>query len=125
MQQQGSFAPPLIRLARRTETKNELGRKFHPISLVEVQKITGTTRVVRSAKGWNGKEIELFSLDRTSNKSRLNQPLSLTGDDFCELMGWYLSEGSVTGKRGQRFQIAQMKQDHREEIESLLDRCGF
>ena len=116
---------PTHKIARRTETKNELGRKFHPISLVEVQKITGTTRVVRSAKGWNGKEIELFSLDRTSNKSRLNQPLSLTGDDFCELMGWYLSEGSVTGKRGQRFQIAQMKQDHREEIESLLDRCGF
>lgn len=50
-------------------------------------------------------------------------PLRLKMDDFINLMGWYISEGSFTGNR---IDIAQsIKSKYRKEIEKLFIRLGL
>jgi hypothetical protein len=61
----------------------------------------------------------------TTRKCRLTQPLTVDAGDFAELLGWYVSGGSLLEGKGKAFAIAQMKSDNRERIERLLNRMGF
>ena len=55
---------------------------------------------------------------------RLQQPNKILWSDYCELMGWFLSEGH-TLDRDKEFGISQVKDYNRENIKNLLDRCEF
>lgn len=116
---------PYHTLYRRTETKTLAGRTFHAPSPIRMQDVSGTTRVVRSAKGWVGSTIASFQVvPYETRRTRLKQPSSVSGDDYCELMGWFLSEG-YTLDRDKEFGICQTKPHNRVTIKRLLDRCGF
>lgn len=55
------------------------------------------------------------------------QPYLFAGDDFVELLGWFITEGSVYWgeKRTAGIQLAQQTPRHRRRIEALLDRMGI
>jgi len=53
-----------------------------------------------------------------------NQPLTVTGDDFAEFMGWFLSEGCCPDANSQ-VQIAQTKNANRGLIADILLRMGI
>jgi intein/homing endonuclease len=57
-------------------------------------------------------------------KTKLQQPSRISNADYCEMMGWYLSEGYVLD-RDKEFGISQVKEQHRLSIRNLLTRCGF
>lgn len=59
-----------------------------------------------------------------TRKLRLPQPDKILWSDYCELMGWFLSEGH-TLDRDKEFGIAQVKEPQRERIRRLLKKCGF
>lgn len=60
-----------------------------------------------------------------------DNPLGVSGDDYCEFMGWFLSEGhtlsekAIKGHLKRTFAIAQQKPDNCKKIESLLERMGI
>lgn len=115
---------PEHRIVRITETKSKRGRKYHKPSLIEIKDIPEVIRLPEIGK-WNGNKIDRFYVDRVkTRKTRLVQPDSIDGDDYCELMGWFLSEGYVI-HRDKAFGVSQMKEENRIEIEKLLMRCGF
>lgn len=53
-----------------------------------------------------------------------NQPLTVTGDDFAEFMGWFLSEGSTVTSNLQ-VGVGQQKKKNRTWIADLLLRMGI
>lgn len=112
------------RIARRTETKTSSGRVWHGISLKPMSDLSKVTRFIRSG-GWKGKKIHRFYVPRVNTrKLKLNQPSSIAGDQYCRLMGWFLSEG-WTIEREKVFGICQIKIKNREVIRELLTECGF
>lgn len=116
---------PYHTLYRRTETKTPDGRTFHAPSPIRMQDVSGTTRVIRSIKHWEGTSIASFQVvPYNTRKTRLKQPSTVNGNDYCELMGWFLSEG-CTLDRDKEFGISQTKPLNRIIIKNLLDRCGF
>lgn len=63
---------------------------------------------------------------RTGPKER-PRPYLFDGDDFLELLGWIVTEGSIytgSSRDTATVQIAQEKSEHRATILSLLDRLG-
>src|SRR5579883_2998885 len=104
------------------------GKKF---TLVAAQDLPGQAYVLRTCR-FEGKELDAFYLPfkRTTRKERLKQPKMVTGNDFCEFMGWFLSEGSVHYRKRDgieefRISIAQCKDKNREVIAALLTRMGI
>lgn len=97
---------------------------------------TAYRRLPRNAKlknagwDWHGqpiKEIIIPEAERYHGGGTKDpNPLKLSGDDFCELMGWFLSEGWVlSNKYPNRVGIAQIKKLNCEKIYQLLKRIGF
>lgn len=123
-------ATPEHKIWRRTETKTAKGRTYHDPSSIELSKLSRQTKVVRSSTGWNGTRIDKFILPYVKcRKPKLKQPTELSGDDYCDFMGWYLSEGFVLNRKGKKkdrmFGICQSKPEGVKIIRALLDRCGF
>lgn len=115
---------PNHKIVRITETKNKDGRMFHEPSLIEVKNISGVTRLPKIGK-WKSKSPKFFKLEKIKHrKLKLKQPLKIKFNDYCELMGWFLSEGS-TIENECRVIISQKKIVERELIRILLSRCGF
>jgi hypothetical protein len=115
---------PNHKIVRVTETKNKSERTFHPPSLIKVKNLNKVTRLPKIGL-WKGKHVNEFDVEyQESRKKKYPQPLKLKGDDFCELMGWYLAEGSFSQKTGS-FSIAQAKKKNRIKISKLLKRIGF
>lgn len=116
---------PNHKIARGTETKNKNGRTFHKtIVLNRADELPEQSRIITSGE-WPGTEIESFELpEYKTRKLRNKQPDSLSGDNYCELMGWFLSEG-WTNDRNKCFGICQSKPQNIPIIKDLLDRCGF
>ncbi len=85
---------------------------------------TGRNVSVRAAGWlWEGETIESFEVPEVSRGPRDSfvdaVPTRISGDDFCTLLGWYLSEGCLDYCA---VQIAQEKIEHRPKIKALLDR---
>ncbi|WP_276300615.1 DNA polymerase domain-containing protein [Halorussus lipolyticus] len=57
-------------------------------------------------------------------KSHSELPTEVEMDDWLELVGWYVTEGSVDVEHG-RFTLHQSDEDGRDSITSLLDRIGI
>lgn len=60
--------------------------------------------------------------------SHWRMPYLFQLEDFVQLIGWYVTEGSVTWKENRDtadIQIAQKKSEHRVKIGALLDRMGL
>lgn len=81
--------------------------------------------------GWklDQEELKTFSVPLVSRPMGRHKdelfPLEILGDDYFELMGWFLAEGYVTQKSDLAWGISQSKSAHRETIEALLNRVGF
>ena len=114
---------------RVTETKTESGRVYHAPTPIKMCDVSEVTRVVRACTAWHGNSIDKFLVPYVHSRTqRYPQPTEISGDDYCELMGWFLSEGWVLKSKGSkdtRFGIAQSKPDNVVVIKALLDRCGF
>jgi DNA polymerase I len=68
---------------------------------------------------------EVWIRDGTSH---WRMPYRFQVDDFVQLIGWYVTEGSVTWRKNRdtaEIKIAQTKTDPREKIDALLNRMGF
>lgn len=98
------------------------GRAF---TLVPASSLPGQATVLRSVH-WEGTPISLFRLPMAQGirHGSLEQPTTLLPEHFCELMGWFLSEGTLTESHGW-FVICQVKQRQREDIERFLNSAGF
>ncbi len=74
---------------------------------------------------WGGTYLKTFAVPFVPRAVRDHHaesiPLEISGDDFCELMGWYLSEGCINYAA---VWVAQEKPQHRLKIQALLDRIG-
>jgi hypothetical protein len=113
---------PNHRVAKVGGTKTNQKTKF---SLVPFEELPGQATILRSVE-WQGKPLPSFTPDPIETRKRkLEQPATLSGDLFAELLGWYLSEGSVVRSGPKAFDIAQSKPDGRDAIQKLLDRCGL
>jgi phage terminase large subunit-like protein len=114
---------PNHRVAKLGGTKRNLDTKF---SLVPFDDLPGQAFVLRSV-GWAGRHLESFTAPCCkTRKPKLDQPFTISGDHYCELMGWFLSEGHArVEKECPRFDIAQKKPHGREKIADLLNRIGF
>jgi predicted phage terminase large subunit-like protein len=94
-------------------------------SLVPVKDLPGQALVLRGADNNLGKEIKTFKVPEfKTRKRRLEQPKEISGDLYCELLGWVISEG-YTVDRDKAFGISQIKGCGREKIERMLTECGF
>ena len=58
------------------------------------------------------------------NATRVKNLVSFNIEDFCEFMGWFLSEGSVDFKNT-RVAIAQVKEKNRIAIKHIIEKLGF
>jgi len=117
---------PNHKIAVCTETKTMSGRTFHEPQLREVQDLPSVTRLPLLGQ-WVGEEIKTFSVPEIeTRKVKIPQPTTIRGDDYAELMGWFLSEGSARCDVGRKlFSISQMKVANRDRIRQLLSRIGF
>lgn len=96
-------------------------------TLKSFEELPGQAIIKRVGAGWVGMPLPEFSpprIDSKKRKSRIAQPVSVRGEDFAELLGWFVSEGSLIPKED-CFCIAQCKQEMRERIHALLTRMGF
>jgi len=94
-------------------------------SLVPFENLPGQATILRSVN-WTGMPLGRITPERYPTRTRrLNQPASLSGVDYCALLGWMLSEGCVVD-RDKAISIAQSKPDVRAKLKTFLeDRCGF
>lgn len=88
--------------------------------LTTLAETVGRTTVRRTVEFEEGKPLEDFYFESKSTK----QPEKISGKDFAELLGWYISEGSIVD-RDHLVVICQEKEQHRAKIKALLDRCGI
>ena len=75
-----------------------------------------TELLVNTGNGWDGKNDEYFNIGG----------LKLKFEDYCELMGWWLSDGSISKLRnGKTYQlkITQEKKQNRPIVEKILKKC--
>jgi len=87
--------------------------------------LNGDPKIVRSCSSWKGISPDVFTLTQSpSRKLKLSQPFTIAWSDYCEFMGWFISEG-YTVDRDKAFGISQSKPHHRATITALLERCGF
>lgn len=83
------------------------------------------SKIKRTANGWSGVPLINFEVPfYVCRKTKLEQPDTLTGSQYANLMGWFLSEG-CTVDIDKSFHIAQTKESSRDFIELLLQECGF
>jgi predicted phage terminase large subunit-like protein len=102
------------------------GGAVDTFSLVPFCELPGQATILRTVR-WVGHDLAEFHLPavRAKNQSHL-QPTRLSGRDFCELLGWYLSEGTFIYEPEKKwFNIAQEKPENRSKIGSLLERNCF
>ncbi|MBA8886150.1 hypothetical protein FHW12_000341 [Dokdonella fugitiva] len=100
------------------------GKNGQAYTLVPFEELPGQADILRTAE-FDGEPIRIFECPVYPTRSRrVKQPARISGMQFAELMGWFLSEGS-TIDRDKAFNIAQMKPKNRERIAALLDECGF
>ena len=99
--------------------------------LTPFNELPGHVKILRSAR-WTGKDRKSFKVQEhipafpPGRKRKLDQPKEISGDQFMELTGWFLSEGfCMLGKGRDLFGISQSKPIQRERIKSLLSECGF
>lgn len=88
--------------------------------------LPGQCNIVRAASevGLNNLD-KLFTVpDYKTRKTRLQQPDTITQEQFSELLGWFLSKGH-TLDRDKEFGISQIKEPYRSQIRELLTDCGF
>ena len=112
---------PNHRVAKVGGVKKDRNKAF---SLVPISELPGQATILRTIK-WHGKEPGPFSPPRLFiKKSRAGQPQTLPPEQFFELLGWWLSEGSAKGDRA-TFTISQIKPRYVAKIREMLDRCGF
>lgn len=112
---------PDHRVAKVGGSKRVRNSKF---TLTPMSELPGQATILRSVH-WAGVELASFEPDViATRKRRLKQPASISGDQYAELMGWFLSEGNTVA-RDRAFDISQMKAFGRGQIHDLLTRCGF
>lgn len=112
---------PNHRVAKVGGVRRDTGRAY---SLVPFEKLPGQATILRTVR-WQGRPLGTVSVPpAVSRKTKLTQPLSLPGPEYCALLGWMLTEGCVVHRDGE-LRIDQMKPDGRALIADLLDRCGF
>lgn len=93
-------------------------------SLVPFNDLPGQSTILRTVK-WEGHDIDVFRLPTYTGGRKSNKnPSFINGDDFSEMMGWFLSEGH-TNDRDKCFGISQLKNENILLIKNLLDRCSF
>lgn len=98
--------------------------RFQKFTLTPMDELPANCTILRTSE-WDSDELKEFHVPYfRTRKTRLSQPSCISGDDFCELVGWVISEGYVVD-RDKAFGISQMKREHRDTIRELLDRCGF
>lgn len=98
-------------------------RTFH--THTQFNELPRQANIRAAAENWLGEKLDYFSPPEIKmRKSRSKIPGKISGTDFAELLGWLVSEGSAR-YGGYQFQIAQTKAPNRDQIQELLDRCGF
>lgn len=104
---------------------NTRGMKRDRFSLVPFAELPGQATILRSVS-WRGAVPDALFIPPPvpTRKRKVSQPASLPMGLFLELLGWFLSEGSVVD-RDKAFQISQEKPDNQRRIRELLDACGF
>ena len=118
---------PEHKLARLLDRRKNTGLTDRAFELTKADKLPGSAKLLRSVS-WQGEEVPDFHVPPLSSKWKLKnrQPDKLHGDHWCELMGWFLSEGcAVFTEKHRFFTIAQMKPRGRAKIALLLQICGF
>ncbi len=114
---------PEHRVAKVGGTRGDgAGCKF---SLVAFSDLPGQSTILRTVK-WNGKPLGKFKPPKCSMQRNVSneQPKEISGEQYVELMGWFLSEG-CTIARDRAFSISQQKEPQRTRIKELLAECGF
>lgn len=107
------------KIARVGGTRLDPKRKF---TLCRFDELPGQATILRSVKYESDKEMKEFTFPEMPN-ARCDNLKTISGDDFLELLGWYLSEGSCI-HRDKGVQIAQSKGEGVKRISALLDRIG-
>lgn len=98
------------------------------LHLTPLADLPGQAYIARSAKWDGGKGIGSITVPfcQTGRKSKVTQPLTVTGEQYAALAAWTVTEGSVGRYSGEwRWSIAQSKKAQRATIIALLDSCGF
>jgi len=92
-----------------------------------------TIKFLQGGLKWIGDEIDTFSIplveyENNKDKKR-NQQVNFSMEEFCEFMGYYLSEGSILKKMDEVFQysikVSQTKEDGIKLMNPLLSKMGF
>ena len=92
-----------------------------------------TVKFLQGGLKWIGKdikhiEIPKYEYNNNKDKSR-EQQIKFSIDDFCEFMGYYLSEGSVLNKMNENHQysikISQTKERGVKTMGPIMDKLGF
>lgn len=115
---------PYHRIAKKGGVVGDRGRRY---SLVPAEELPGQAYIIRTVQ-YHGEPIQEFTVPYNDNvqKRRLQQPQTITGNQYAELMGWFLSEGSATyTDKHKFFSVAQNKAEMRKKIKTLLDDCKF
>jgi hypothetical protein len=106
-----------------------IGEGDNAFSLVPFEDLPGQAYLKRTCSLFEGEEISVFTPTYfQTRKRKLSQPVSISGDEYCRFMGWFLSEGfCCEGKKpkDRMFGVCQNKEPQRLEIKALLDRLGF
>ncbi len=100
--------------------KNSSGYETKPF-----RDLPGQADIVRTCKSWEGQNPNIFTVPdfKTSARER-KQPRVLEWSLYCELMGWFLSNGHVND-RNKEFGISRVKSPQCHVVRSLLKCCGF
>lgn len=80
---------------------------------IDAKKLPPEARFYRSSK-WQGKNIKSIKIGKSVIET----------EDYCKLMGWFLSEGSVT-KRGDKYQISISQQKYKDELINDLSNLPY
>ena len=106
------------------DTRTGVRSKF---SLVQFDDLPGQATVLRSVE-WSGVSLGVVrppDIRRTrSRPSTKHYVDELPGREFCELLGWFLAEGSLID-RDKAISISQVKPHGRAALAAMLERCGF
>lgn len=113
---------PNHKVVRRFETKYRdipFDRRWR---LDEVQNLPKYTHIVRTVDEWVGK---VFTVDapKINRNVRSNNTKEIKSKDYCALLGWFLSEGSL--QRDDAVCFAQTKVEGRKKLSKVLDRIGI
>lgn len=104
------------------------GKREESYGFVAAQDLVGKGQYVHlmNQMTWEGNDRQVFSLPPVTYY-RAGQPLpEFDMGDWCEFLGWYVSEGSTVRYRDRyEVHITQIKPDYQPSLEGLLTRMGF